>query len=83
MSEKSKPIDVLESQITAISDTHKNLAGLIEKAARIQTELMSTTFQKFSDAIGEPLTAMSTAADKLQELLHSLEIERNRIRNEE
>lgn len=83
MSEESNPVDVLEAQITAISDTHSNLAGLIEKAARIQSELLSAGFQEFSDAIGEPFSAMSTAADKLQKLVHSVEIERNRIRNEE
>jgi hypothetical protein len=83
MSEESSPIDVLEAQITALTDTHKNLAGLIEKTARIQSDLLSARFQDFSDAIGEPFSAMSTAAEKLQELVHSLEIERNRIRNEE
>ena len=83
MSEGSKPVDVLEAQITAISDTHQNLAGLIEKTARIQSELLSAGFGEFSDAVGEPFSAMSTATEKLQELLHSIEIERNRIRNEE
>jgi hypothetical protein len=83
MSEESKPVDVLEAQMTAISDTHKNLAGLIEKAARVQSDLLSAGFQEFSDALGEPFSAMSTAAEKLQELLHRVEIERNRIRNEE
>lgn len=32
MSQEAKPVDVLEAQITAIGDTKKNLAGLIEKA---------------------------------------------------
>jgi hypothetical protein len=83
MSEESKPVDVLEAQITAISDTHTNLAGLIEKLVRVQSELLSAGFPEFSDVIGGPFSAMSTAAEKLQELLHEIEIERNRIRNEE
>ena len=83
MSEEPKPIDVLEAQITAISDTQKNLTGLIEKAVRVQSELLSAGFQEFADAIGEPFSALSGAAEKLQELVHSLEIETNRIRNEE
>ena len=83
MSEDPKPIDVLEAQITAIDDTHKNLVGLIEKATRIQSELMSAGFQEFSDAIGDPFSEMSTAAEKLKKLLHDVEIERNRTRNEE
>ena len=83
MSEGSKPVEVLESQITEISDTHTNLVGLIEKATRVQAELLSAGFQEFSDAVGEPFSAMSTAAEKLQELVHTIEIERNRIRNEE
>jgi len=83
MSGESKPIDVLEAQITAISDTHENLAGLVEKSVRVQSELLDAGFQEFSDAIGEPFSAMSSAAEKLQKLLHNIEIERNRIRNEE
>lgn len=83
MSEESKPVDILEAQITAISDTHSNLVGLIEKAARIQSELMSANFEEFSDAMGGPFSNMSGAAEKLKELGHDMEIERNRIRNEE
>jgi len=83
MSEESEPIAALEAQITAITDTHTNLAGLIEKLVRIQSELLSAGFQEFSDAVGEPFSAVSTAADELKQLLHKLEIERNRIRNEE
>ena len=83
MSEESKPVDVLEAQITAISDTQKNLTGLIGKAARVQSELLSAGFQEFSDAISEPFSMMSAAAEQLQEVLHRVEIERNRIRNEE
>ncbi|MEW6332789.1 MAG: hypothetical protein AB1558_00805 [Thermodesulfobacteriota bacterium] len=83
MSEEMKPVDVLETQITAISDTQKNLAGLIEKAARVQSDLLSGGFQEFSDAIGEPFTLMSAAVEKLQDVLHRAEIEKNRIRNEE
>lgn len=83
MSEDPKPVDVLESQLTAIADTHKGLAGLIEKAARVRSELASAEFQAFSDALGEPSALMSTAAEQLQDVLHRAEIERNRIRNEE
>jgi hypothetical protein len=83
MSEEPDPIRVLETQITAISDTQKNVKGLIEKAARIQTDLLTAGFQEFSDAMGKPFSALSTAAEQLGELGHNLEIERNRIRNEE
>jgi len=82
MSEEPEPIDVLEAQLTAIGDTHSNLTGLVEKVARIQSDLMTGGFQEFSDAAGEPFAALSTATEKLQALLHDIEIERNRIRNE-
>lgn len=80
--EPSEAIETLETRMTAISDTQTNLAGLVEKTARIQSELMSAGFQQFSDAVGEPFPAMSTAAEKLQEIFHDLDIEKNRIRNE-
>ena len=83
MSEESKPVEILEAQITAISDTHSNLVGLIEKAARIQSDLLSANFQEFSDAMGKPFSSMSAAAETLKELGHNMELERNRIRNEE
>ncbi len=82
MSEASESIDVLEAQMTAIEDTKDNLAGLIEKAARIQSDLLSAGFSEFADALAEPFSAMSNAADRLQSLFHDVEIERNRIRNE-
>lgn len=77
-----EPVDVLETQLTAISDTQDNLAGLIEKTARVQAELEAAGFAEFSQAMGEPFTAMSMAVDHLQEIAHKMEIERNRIRNE-
>lgn len=80
---ESESVDVLEAQLTAISDVHSNLTGLIEKSARIQSDLLSANFSDFSDAIGEPFSAMSNAAEKLQALSHAVEIERNRIRNEQ
>lgn len=83
MSEASEAIDALEAQMTAIEDTKTNLAGLIEKAARIQSDLLTAGFDEFSNAMGDPFSAMSTAADELQSLFHDLEIERNRIRNEQ
>ena len=83
MSEESNPIEVLEAQMTAIEDTNSNLTGLVEKVARIQSDLLTGGFQEFSDAVGEPFGAMATASEKLQALLHDIEIERNRIRNEQ
>jgi len=83
MPEGSRSIEDLEAQISAISDTQDNLAGLIQKAARIQGELLDAGFSEYSETLGEPFTAMSMAAEKLQELVHDMEIERNRMRNEE
>jgi hypothetical protein len=82
MSEESKSAEVLDTQINAIANTHTNLAGLIQKAVGIQSELMSAGFSEYSDAIGEPFSAMSTAAEKFQQLIHDMEIERNRLRTE-
>ena len=82
MSNQTDAINVLESQITEISDTQKNLVGLIEKTTRVQTELMTAGFDKFSDAVGEPFSAMSQAAENLTRIQHDIETERNRIRNE-
>ena len=83
MSKGSESVDVLEAQMTAVSDVQSNLAGLIEKSARIQSELSSSgRFSGLSHAIGEPFAAMSTAAEKLQDLFREMEIEKNRIRTE-
>jgi hypothetical protein len=75
-------VDALEAQITAVEDTHRNVTGLVEKTAGIQGDLLNAGFTAFSDAVGEPFAALSTAAEKLQALVHDMEIERNRIRNE-
>ncbi len=83
MSEEPKSIVVLEAQSTAISDTHKNIIGLIEKVSRVQAELSAAGFQEFADGLSAPFSDLSTAAEKLQQLLHDAEIERNRMKNEE
>jgi hypothetical protein len=83
MADEPRPVEVLEAQMTAISDTHTNLVGLIEKTAGIQAELGSAGFQDFADGVGEPFSAMTMASEALQKILHAVELERNRIRNEE
>jgi hypothetical protein len=75
-------VEALEAQLTAVSDTQRNVAGLVEKAAGIQGDLLSAGFTDFSNAVGEPFAALSSAAEQLQALAHDMEIERNRIRNE-
>lgn len=79
----SESADALDAQMTAISDTQDNLAGLIEKCAGIQSELEAAGFSEFSGAVSEPFTALSMASENLRELHHKMELERNRIRNEE
>jgi hypothetical protein len=83
MSEEPKPVEILEAQITAIFDTHKNIAGSIEKTTRIQADLSAAGFGEFADRLNEPFSDLSSAAEKVQSLLHDIEIERNRARNEE
>lgn len=78
----SSPVDVLEAQIGAVSDTNTNLRGLIEKVARIQAELSSADLEAFAEALGDSFSALSSAADGLQAVAHDLEIERNRLASE-
>lgn len=39
MSEGKRPVEVLEAQIMALQDTHRNVTGLIEKLTRVRSEL--------------------------------------------
>lgn len=80
MAEQPDPIDVVEKQVTAITDTHTNLAGLIQKTTRIQSELAEAGLEKFADQIGSVFAALSDVAEELQTVLHGIEIERNRMR---
>ena len=83
MSEEKKPLEVLEAQITALQDTHRNVTGLIEKLTRVRSELDEVEFGEFAGKLREPFLALSASADKLHEIAHDMEIERNRRRNEE
>lgn len=82
MVEQQDPIDVLERQVTAITDTHANLAGLIQKTSRIQSELAEAGLEAFADQIGGIFAALSGVAEELQTVLHGIEIERNRMRTQ-
>jgi hypothetical protein len=83
VADDAKRLESLEAQITALSDTRTNLVGLVEKLAGIQSELMSGGLDAYSDRLGAPFASISGAAEVLQELVEDMEIERNRIRNEE
>lgn len=78
----TSPIEVLETQISAIADTNTNLRGLIEKIARIQAELSAADMDSFAETLGNSFSALSSVADGLQESAHDLEIERNRLASE-
>ncbi|MGI9038182.1 MAG: hypothetical protein ACR2GQ_04880 [Gemmatimonadota bacterium] len=78
----TRPIDALETQISAVSDTNTNLRGLIEKIARIQADLSAADLDGFAEKLGDSFSALSGVADDLQEVGHDLEIERNRLASE-
>ena len=82
MAEELQAVEVLEKQLTALTETHKHVAGLIEKLARIQAELMDAGYDSRADELAAPFSALSSAAENLQETSHSIEIERNQLRNE-
>jgi hypothetical protein len=79
----SESADLLDAQMTAITEAQDNLGGLIEKCVGIQSELESGDFGEFAGKMSEPFTALSMAAENLRDLHHTMELERNRIRNEE
>jgi len=81
--EAPKPVELLEAQLTALSDLHNNVSGSIQKAVRIQGDLTSADFEAHADRLSGPFSDLSNAAEKLQALIHDIEIERNRMRNEE
>ncbi len=80
--EAPKPVELLDAQLTALSDTHKNVVGSIEKTIRIQEDLSAAGFTEQSERLSGPFSDLSKAAEKLQALIHDVEIERNRMRNE-
>lgn len=80
--EQQDPIDVVEKQVTAITDTHSNLAGLIQKTTRIQAELGEAGLEAFADRMGGIFASLSGVAEELQSVLHDIEIERNRMRTQ-
>ena len=82
MAEPADPIDVVEKQVTAITDTHANLAGLIQKTTRIQAELAEAGLEDFANRIGGVFAGLSGVAEELQRVLHDVEIERNRMRTQ-
>ena len=82
MSDESKPMEVLEGEITAISDTHTNVVGLVQKLAASQLTLSEAGFESFAKQVGDAFAALSMTADTLQSAMHDAELERNRIRNE-
>jgi DNA repair ATPase RecN len=82
MAEQSDPVDVVEQQLTAITDTHGNLAGLIQKTTRIQAELAEAGLEDLADRIGLVFASLSDVAEELQKVLHDVEIERNRLRTQ-
>lgn len=82
MTAQPDPIDVVEKQVTAITDTHTNLAGLIQKTSRIQSELAEAGLEAFADQIGGIFAALAGVAEELQTVLHAVEIERNRMRSQ-
>lgn len=81
--EDPKPVELLEAQLTALADIHNNVGGSIQKAVRIQEDLSSAGFEEQADRLNGPFSDLSNAAEKLQALIHDVEIERNRMRNEE
>ena len=82
MTERPNPIDVLDQQVTAITDTHGNLAGLIQKTTRIQVELAEAGLDALADRIQGVFAGLSDVAEELQKVLHDVEIERNRMRTQ-
>jgi hypothetical protein len=82
VTEQPDPIEVVERQITALTDTHTNLAGLIQKTSRIQSELAEAGLEAFASQVEGIFAALSAVAEDLQDILHGVEIERNRLRSQ-
>jgi len=80
MADATNKIQLLEAQITAATDTYKNVAGLVEKLAKIQAALMESGFDAFADEVSEPFSGLSTAAEKIQALLHKMAAECSALR---
>lgn len=79
MADAINKVTVLDEQVTAVTDTHKNLAGLVEKLARVQAALMEAGLDTLSDRVSQPFTTLSTAAEEIQALLHDMEEERGEL----
>jgi len=81
MPEEQDILEVLEAQMEAIANTVSNLQGLVAKTARIQSDLAAARLDAHAEAVGGSFSALSDAAEALEETRHDLEIERNRRRN--
>ena len=75
-------LEALEKQTEAVANLADNLRGLVERAARIQSELTTAGLDEFAGAVGQAFSSLSGAADTLQEAAHDMEIARNRQRSE-
>lgn len=82
MADEQKNAKLLDEQLTAISDTHNHLTGLIEKATRAQMDLMEGGFDSLSEQVAKAFSKISEATEDLKKVKTSLELERNRLRNE-
>lgn len=82
MTEEPDTLETLETQIEAVSNLGDNLRGLVERTARIQSELDTAGLDEFAEAVGSVFSALSGAADRIQEVEHDMEIARNRQRSE-
>lgn len=78
----TKTLEILEEEITAINDTHRNLVGLVEKMASTQLALDEAGYREFSTSVGQAFGDLTNAAVCLEQVAHDADLERNRIRNE-
>ena len=63
MADETNRIEVLEAEIKSMTDTQKNLIGLVQKLASIQANLSEAGFQAFSDSLSDPFSALSNVQD--------------------
>ena len=77
MTDANDKARALDEQITAVTDTHKNVAGLVEKLARVQAALMEAGLD--ADKVAPSFTSLSASAEEIEALLHRMEEDRRAL----
>lgn len=77
MADANDKARALDEQITAVTHTHKNVAGLVEKLAKVQAALIEAGLD--GNKVSPSFTSLSESAEEIEALLHRMEEDRRAL----